>query len=296
MICLLFLHGLIVKSEEVEEIVEILKKQEKIDRNTLPFCPEDYYTYAGEIPWCDTYQENSWEEVSLKTGTVLVPEEQHVILRDGEPVPDEELQSFWESIEDMIEPEDPFDKLLGFYDINSITNLIGTRDWEMIEAQLHKRDFELKTKTVNGERPKYQEFKMLVPVRENSWADSQSAAVPGRNVTIPSKQIAETFSLCGQPQNFDLFEKDGRCASMTFQWGEGWDKTQDFAYLRQDLLESYLEKIDGELILGNMGRIKCNSPSIKILRINFFRMQRCIANYETVFKAKVTKMDDPLSL
>ena len=243
-----FLNGLIVKSEEVEEIVEILKKQEKIDRENIPFCPEDYYTYAGEIPWCDTYQENSWEKVSLKIGTVLVPEEQQVILRDGEPVPDEELQSFWDSIVDMIEPEDPFDKLLGFYDINSITNLIGTRNWEMIEAQLHKRDFELKTETVNVERPEYQEFEMLVPVRENSWTDSQSAAVPGRNVTIPSKQIAETFSLCGQPQNFDLFEKNGRCASMTFRCGEEWGETQNFAYLRQDLLESYLEKIDGELI------------------------------------------------
>ena len=89
---------------------------------------------------------------------------------------------------------------------------------------------------------------MLVPVRENHWSDSSSAAVPGRNVTIPSKQIAETFSLCGQPQNFDLFEKDGRCASMTFRCGEEWGETQNFAYLRQDLLESYLEKIDGELI------------------------------------------------
>ena len=243
-----FFQGLIVKSREVEVIVEILKKQEKIDRFTLPFCPEDGYTYAGEVPWCDTYPENSWEKVSLKIGTVLVPEEQQVILRDGEPVPDEELQSFWDSIVDMIEPEDPFDKLLGFYDINSITNLIGTRNWEMIEAQLHKRDFELKTETVNVERPEYQEFEMLVPVRENSWTDSQSAAVPGRNVTIPSKQIAETFSLCGQPQNFDLFEKDGRCASMTFRCGEEWGETQNFAYLRQDLLESYLEKIDGELI------------------------------------------------
>ena len=243
-----FLDGLIVKSQQVEEIVEVLKKQEKIDRNTLPSCPEDHYTYAGEIPWCDTYQENSWEEVSLKIGAVLVPEERRVILRDGEPVPDEELRSFWDSIVDMIEPEDPFAKLLGFYNINSITNLIETENWEIVEAELHKRGLECTTETIEIKQPKHQTFKMLVPVRENSWADSQSAAVPSRNVTIPSKQIAETFSLCGQPQSFDLFEKDGRCASMTFRCGEEWGETQDFAYLRQDLLESYLEKIDGELI------------------------------------------------
>ena len=243
-----FLQGLIVKSEEVEEIVEILKKQEKIDRNTLPYCPEDGYTYAGEIPWCDTYPDNSWEEMSFKIGTVLVPEEQQVILRDGEPVSDEELQSFWDSIVDLIEPEDPFAKLLGFCGINSITNLIETRNWEMIEAQLHKRGFELTTETVNVEQPEYQEFEMLVPVRENHWSDSSSAAVPSRSVAIPIRQIAETFNLHGQPQSLDLFEKNGKRASITCCYGEEWKDKQNFTYLREDLLERYLAEIDGELI------------------------------------------------
>ena len=243
-----FLQGLIVKSEEVKEIVEILKKQEKIDRNTLPFCPEDGYTYAGEIPWCDTYQENIWEEVSLKIGTVLVPEEQQVILRDGEPVSDEELQSFWDSIVDLIEPEDPFAKLLGFYGINSITNLIETRNWQMIEAQLHKQGFELTTETVDVAQPEFQTFEMLVPVRENHWSDSSSVAVPGRSVTVPIRQIAETFSLYGHPQSFDLFEKDDKRASITFCYGEEWKDKQDFTYLREDLLERYLAKIGAELI------------------------------------------------
>ena len=243
-----FLQGLIVKSEEVEEIVEILKKQEKIDRSTLPYCPEDGYTYAGEIPWCDTYPDNSWEEMSFKIGAVLVPEEQQVILRDGEPVSEEELQSFWDSIVDLIEPEDPFAKLLGFYGINSITNLIETRNWQMIETQLHKRGFELTTETVNVEQPEYQEFEMLVPVRENHWSDSSSAAVPSRSVAIPIRQIAETFSLYGYPQSFDLFEKDGKRASITFCYGEEWKDKQDFTYLREDLLERYLAEIGGELI------------------------------------------------
>jgi len=243
-----FLHGLIVKSEEVEEIAEILKKQEKIDRSTLPYRPEDGYTYAGEIPWCDTYQENIWEEVSLKIGTVLVPEEQHVILRDGEPVSDEELQSFWDSIVDLIEPEDPFAKLLGFYNINSITNLIETRDWQMIEAQLHKQSLELTTEMVDVEQPEFQTFEMLVPIRENHWSDSSSAAVPSRSVAIPIRQIADTFSLHGHPQSFDLFEKDGKRASITFCYGEEWKDKQDFTYLREALLERYLAETGSELI------------------------------------------------
>lgn len=243
-----FLQGLIVKSEEVEEIVEILKKQEKIDRSTVPYCPEDGYTYAGEIPWCDTYQENIWKEVPLKIDTVLVPEEQQVILRDGEPASNKELQSFWDSIVDLIEPEDPFAKLLGFYGTNSITNLIETRNWQTIEAQLHKQGLELTTETVDVEQPEFQTFEMLVPVRKNHWSDSSSVAVPGRSVTVPIRQIAETFSLYGHPQSFDLFEKDGKHASITFCYGEAWKDKQDFTYLREDLLEHYLAKIGAELI------------------------------------------------
>ena len=243
-----FLKGLIVKSGEAEEIVEILKKQEKIDGDTLPYCPEDGYTYAGEIPWCDTYQENIWEEVSLKIGTVLVPEEQHVILRDGEPASDEELQSFWDSIVDLIEPADSFAKLLGFYNINSITNLIETRNWQVIEAQLHKQGLKLTTEMVDVEQPEYQEFEMLVPVRENHWSDSSSAVVPGRSVAIPIRQIAETFSLHGRPQSFDLFEKNGERVSITFCYGEAWKDKQHFTYLRHDLLERYLAEAGSELI------------------------------------------------
>ncbi len=243
-----FFQGLVVKSQEIEEIVEILKKQEKIDMHTLPFCPEDGYTYAGEVPWCDTYPENSWEEVSLKTGTVLVPEAQPVLLQNGEPISNEDLQEFLDSISDLIETEDPFAKLLGFWGIDSIVDLIETENWEMIETQLHKQGLKLTTETVDVEQPEFQTFEMLVPVRENHWSDSSSAAVPGRSVAIPIRQIAEAFSLHGHPQSFDLFENNGRQASATFCYGEEWGERQDFIYLRQDLLERYLAKIDGELI------------------------------------------------
>ena len=244
-----FLQGLIVKSEEAEEIVEILKKQEKIDGHTLPFCPEDHYTYAGEIPWCDTYPKNNWEEMSFKIGTILVPKEQPVLLRNGKPVSDKELHTLWDSIADLIEPEDPYAKLLGFWGIGSITNLIETENWETIKAQLHERGFELKTEVIEVEEPEYQTFEMLVPVRESYWADSSSAANPHRNIAIPIKEIAETFSLRGQPQSFDLFEKEnGKRASITFRYGKEWGAMQHFTYLRQDLLERYLAEIDGELI------------------------------------------------
>ena len=221
-----FLHGLIVKSEESEAIVEMLKKREKINRDILPWCPEDYYTYAGEMPWCDTYPKNSWEELRLETGVVLVSREQSVLLRNGEPISEEERLDFLDSLVDLIEAEDK----------------------EAIEARLRERDLEPSVEMVEIKEPEYQTFEILLPVRKNSWEDSRSAILDSRSVAIPSREIADAFSLCGQPQSFDLFEKDGRRASITFGCGEGWRETQKFTYLREDLLKRYLSEINGELI------------------------------------------------
>ena len=243
-----FLQGLIVKSEESEKIVEFLKKQEKINAHTLPWCPENHSTYAGEIPWCDTYPANDWEELSLETGIVLVPTEQQFLLRNGRLVSDQELSEFWRRIADLIERKDIGLELGGILGMGSIEDLIERDDWETIETQLHERGFEVTTKTVKVEQKEYQTFEVLYPVRGNNWSDSQSSAVPGRSVRTASRQIAETLDLCGQPQSFDLFEKDGRRASITFHHGEGWGEMQKFTYLREDLLERYLSEINGELI------------------------------------------------
>ena len=219
-----FLRGMIVKSDESEKIVERLRQRKKDDWSMLS-CPEDYYTYAGEIPWCDTYPKNSWEELSLEIGSVLVSREQSVLLRNGEPISEEETYQFFDSI-----------------------GMIGMTDEEVIEARLREQGLESSVETVEVEQPEYQTFEILFPVKENSWEDHRSTIVDSRSVAIPCRQIADAFSLCGQPQSFDLFEKDGRRASITFGCGEGWGERQKFTYLREDLLKRYLAEINGELI------------------------------------------------
>ena len=224
---LAFLHGLIVRSEEAAEIVEILKNQEKIDGHSIPSCPEDHRTFAGEIPWCDTYPPNKWEEFPFEVRKVLIPEQRPEFLRDGEPIPWEEEFEVRNIIADLIEKEDE----------------------ERLEALLSERNLELTIKTVEVEQREHKEFEVLVPVRENYWEESCSVVIPHRNIALPAREITEYLCLYGQPQSFDLFEKEnGRRASITFQYGEKWGETQHCTYLRQDLLERYLAEIGGELI------------------------------------------------
>ena len=221
------LHGLIVRSKEAAEIVEILKNQEKIDDHSIPSCLEDHRTFAGEIPWCNTYPPNRWEEFQFLIGTVPVPTKQMEFLRNGESI------SYMEEFE-----------------IRSlITDLIENEDAERLEALLSEQNLEIKIKTVENEKRKYKKFEVLVPVRENYWEESCSIVIPHRTIALPAREIAEYLCLCGQSQSFDLFEKEnGRRASITFQYGEKWGETQHFTYLRQDLLERYLAEIGGELI------------------------------------------------
>lgn len=60
----IFVRGLIVKSKEADEAVEGLKQQ-NLGGRWLPEIPADYYTYAGEIPWSDTYAPNGESELSF---------------------------------------------------------------------------------------------------------------------------------------------------------------------------------------------------------------------------------------
>ncbi len=182
-----FCEGLIVKSGEVNEIVEILEKQEKIDGWVAPSAPEDYYTYAGEIPWCNTYSANSWRDL---------------LFRD-----------------------------------------------EIAEI----------------EQEKYETSQILLPVRENRWEDYHSAIIGSRNIATPSRQIAETLNLCGQPQSFDLFEKEnGKRASISFRYGGDWGETQNFIFLRKDLLERFLTERKEKLIWltwGSRRQVSQNSET-----------------------------------
>ena len=222
-----FARALIVKSEEAEEIIGILKNQEKIDGHSIPSSPEDHRTFAGEIPWCNTYPPNRWEEFEFLIGTVSVPTKQVKFLRNGEAI------SYREEFE-----------IRGL-----ITDLIKNKDEERLETLFSERNLEPKIKTVETEKREHKKFEVLVPVRKNYWEESCSVVVPDRTIVLPAREITEYLCLYGQPQSFDLFEKEtGKRASRTFRYGEKWGNTQHFTYLRQDLLERYLAEIGGELI------------------------------------------------
>ncbi len=72
-----FFQGVLAKTDEVESIIDFIEEHEQIDSWRIS-PPEDYYTFAGEIPWCDTYPSNSWVDLSIswdddETYDALIP-------------------------------------------------------------------------------------------------------------------------------------------------------------------------------------------------------------------------------
>jgi hypothetical protein len=60
-----FIRGILVTTEEVDEIVALLTSQEYLGNNFISREPSDHYTFAGEIPWSDEFGcEYDYEEES----------------------------------------------------------------------------------------------------------------------------------------------------------------------------------------------------------------------------------------
>ena len=222
-----WMQGLIVKPEDVDEILEILNRQKNIDGHTVPFIPEDYRTYAGEIPWCDTYPANNWQEFSFLVRKYTIPKKQFELLRGGEPISLIDDFELWDTTRKLIEKDDE----------------------QRLNELLRERNLEITIKTVDEEKFEHKDFEVLVPVRDNCCEESNSAANPRRSIAVPTREIPDCLNLYKKPQGFDFFEKDGnRRASISFEYGDIWSNPQSFTYLRRDLLERFLAEIGGELI------------------------------------------------
>jgi hypothetical protein len=65
------LQSFILLEEDLEEFVSLISKEQPRGK-WLPEEEEDHYTFAGEVPWCDTFSHNCLETVDFVTGTTTV--------------------------------------------------------------------------------------------------------------------------------------------------------------------------------------------------------------------------------
>jgi hypothetical protein len=224
--CFIFARGLFLKKEETDKIAQYLTECDP-HNDRIPSVPEDYYLFAGEIPWSDKFPYNGLRDIEFlgeKVGK-KVPVKKVARLQDGSLVSDTELLSI----------------LLNKYRYPSsmspdkdMEELLSTEKVEMIDETTVEEEVEVQ------ERITYQVF---VPVRSYRWEGYHSFLNRAGGTDVPAKELATTFDLCSQAQTFDLFEKNGKIASLSVKYsGTNPGNIQELTYLRKDLLNQFLEK------------------------------------------------------
>jgi hypothetical protein len=265
----IFARALIVAAAEAPAIVQCLEQQSFHGRD-LPDIPADFYTYAGEVPWCETFPGNGLDSLDVVLATKQEEElcEELVVLRGGEPLPEDEQGDFWQLVSDVRDMS-----------ARRSAKSPASDDWVgLLEAELAEHGLEVGLRVIPVRRQvaERQRFDVLIPVRSNSWEYYHSVIVPARHVCVPTRELAEHLDLCSQPQTFDLYEKSGRRASMTLRHGEPWHAEQRFTYMRQDLLQRFLCETHAELIWviwGERLRLGGRSPWRAFKSITSFRQR-----------------------
>jgi len=228
-----FIRTLLVRNQDIPEIIHRLKKQNMGNR-WLPEIPERCgFLYAGEIPWSKTFPENEWEELEFVIGTEIkqIPEEKIVFLRDNIPISEEEEAEFLEEISAIIaeKDEEAFVSAIEEHGLKAVVQPIQRQE----SVDLIKK------------------YKTLIPVHEFT-RHYYHTLKSGGSCTILAKQLSEKLNLIGQPQSFDLFNRDGRRATFAIQSGYGSEATksnrQHFLYIRKDLLDLFLTQEDLNLV------------------------------------------------
>lgn len=272
----IYSRGFFVKNGDKEEFID----EQEMSIEYIQ--PSQNNLYFGEVPWSDLYQESPWQEVELiKERNIQTGIKKQVFLtRDGSPLTFTEEKSFWDDLnkkidihfmstefeffwkkskmsnefikhsEEILEKEEIYklnpekiDKVL--IQINFRTpNSLGTHESNFFD-KLQNKGYDLSyiKKEFEQEKIIHEEYEILFPINtieSDLTVDSISAV---DNKVFINKQICSEFNLAGQPQSFDLFERDGNKASF-ITYADSDSLSQRLIYLRKDLLDKYLETHD----------------------------------------------------
>lgn len=215
-----------VAKREADTFLNHLTRQ-YLGGHWLPEKPSVVYTFAGEIPWFDTFPPNGLTEVSFVTSekTVRVKRMQEELYLDG--------------------------KKLGLTKIDLILRRLSSEAINGSEKQQNISDEDLQRieiievpVEVEEVEKEYAKFNVLIPVRDFGWEGYQTVASDAGHATTLAKEIASDLDLIGQPQSFDLFTKDGVKATFNVSdQSNDYNNNQTVFFIKEELLQTYLKRM-----------------------------------------------------
>lgn len=228
--------AVLVDEEDADDIINSEQLREGVHSGRV--VPSRYYTFAGEVPWADTFPENKELSVEKVLDHRCYPSEELDIANEDEFTADElddAIEALMQSIEDHAYDADGIDDLNELAEPTGLEVEFVTRDWK-IECITH--------------------YNVLVPVWRNQWEDYHAEINQGARGDVPARQLTDVLKLVSQPQTYDLYDSSGRRATIATDYKseqDGIKRSQRFLFIRKDLLDEYLKETDLQLLFWIAG-------------------------------------------
>ncbi len=218
-----FVRAFLAPKKDEKPLVAALKKQSMRGR-WLPEKPTEVYAYAGEFPWCSTYE--IYPTVTMR----------FVTKRWTETV----LRRRTHKLTVIAQMRQAFDSML----VGKEGELEQTRAKKTTQSQL-----------VEGQeiREEATELEVTIPVCDFQW---EGPTIDDQHVSgvFLAKPIAQALNLRLIPGTHDVADSQGRRATCNTSYGaDSREDRQQAFFVREDLLMNYLRRTKQVLITVSWG-------------------------------------------
>jgi hypothetical protein len=198
-----FVRSFLVANKEAKAFATYLAKQ-PLGGRWLPEKPQSYYTFVGEIPWCDTFPRTESTDVKfvIKEQKVKVKRKRPFFFLNGKPVDLPALAQL----------------RFGTFDPLSQSK---ARRTEMTDDDLARVVRQYRIVEVEELQQEFRKFRTLIPVHEIGWEGRNVDNVSVHGTTL-AKQLAQYAELVHLPQTHDLQTKDGVRATYGIAYRPQW--------------------------------------------------------------------------
>ena len=121
----------------------------------------------------------------------------------------------------------------------------------MLRVKLDDENLELRNVVTDyeGEEVEEDSVSVVSPARHNEWEDFHTTTARNQPHTCLARQIAQELGLSPHPDHWELFDQEGRQATLNVASGDSWVTGHRLFYCRRDLLLQYLQKNSKALLI-----------------------------------------------
>ncbi|MGZ0707618.1 NACHT domain-containing protein [Coraliomargarita sp. W4R53] len=230
-----FVRSFLVPKDNANSFSAALRKQ-PLGGRWLPEKPRSLYAFSGEIPWCNTIP-------------TIKPQNIEFAVNERKVRVKRKRQAYFLN-----------DQRLNLSQIHQMRNMmmgLPSAGNDPI-TELSEEDFaKIVTRNVIEEveevEKEYNKFKVLIPVHDFDWEARNIENESIQGICL-AKQLAQKAGLIHLPNTHDLQKKDGTRATYGIsKRPRDLNNTEQFFFIRKDILQSLLEKLDMSLVWAVWG-------------------------------------------